>query len=82
MEEHTVALRFCGALSVDCDSKSLMWRSAEIVAARARIRNPADVLRAIAYGRGQGWLDVDGSGNVCLTLRGARLTGPKRVRFT
>jgi hypothetical protein len=58
-----------------------MWRSAAIVAAHARIQNSADVVRAIAYGRGQGWIDVDGNGNVCLTLRGARLTGPKRVRF-
>jgi hypothetical protein len=80
-EEHSVALRFCGALSIDCDSKSLMWRSAAIIAAHARMQNAADVIRAIAYGRGQGWIEADGNGNVCLTLRGSLLIGPKRVRF-
>jgi hypothetical protein len=66
-----VSLRFCEALSVNVGRRPGEWRSATLIAARARIRHAAEANRAVIYAREQGWLDVDGDFNVCLTEKGS-----------
>lgn len=68
--DQQLALRLCRALSVDTGRRPMQWRTLALIARRARIRDLAEIDKAVAEAVKLGWLLVEGGHSIALTDTG------------